>query len=65
METEISVVTSHIKNVRRKKVIDERINSELRRKNMLIGEKGFETAIDNLVESNKLELRGNDYNKMC
>ena len=65
METEILIVTSHVKNVRRKKVIDERINSELRRKNMLIGEKGFETPIDNLVESNKLELRGNDYNKMC
>ena len=65
METEILIVTSHIKNVRKKRVIDERINSELRTKNMLIGEKGFETAIDNLVESNKLEIRGNDYNKMC
>ena len=31
---------------------------------MLIGEKDFETAINNLVSSNKLELRGNDTNKM-
>ena len=30
---------------------------------MLIVEKDFETAIDNLVSSNKLELRGNDTNK--
>ena len=39
METEILIVTSHIKNVRKKGVTNERINSELRRKNMLIGEK--------------------------
>ena len=31
---------------------------------MLNGEKDFETAIDNLVSSNKLELRGNETNKM-
>ena len=45
-----------------KKVTDERIKSELRKKDMLIGEKDFETAINNLVSSNKLELRGNDTN---
>ena len=31
---------------------------------MLIGEKDFETAFDNLVSCSKLELRGNDSNKM-
>ena len=31
---------------------------------MLIGEKYFETAVDNLASSNKLELRGNDTTKM-
>ena len=32
---------------------------------MLIGEKDFKTAINNLVCSNKWELRGNNSNKMC
>ena len=63
METEILNIISHIKNVRNKRVTDEIIKSELRKKDMLIGEKDFETAIDNLVSSNKLELRGNDANK--
>ena len=31
---------------------------------MLIGEKDFEKAIDNLVSSNKIKLRENDTNKM-
>ena len=31
---------------------------------MLIGEKHFETAIDNLVSSNKSEPRGNNTNKI-
>ena len=31
---------------------------------MLIGEKDFEKAIDNLVSSNQIKLRGNDTNKM-
>ena len=64
METEILNVISHIKSVGKKRVTDERIKSELRKKDMLIGEKDFETATDNLVSSNKLELRGNDTNKM-
>ena len=64
MENEILNIINHIKNVRKKRVTDERIKSELRKKDMLIGEKDFETAINNLVSSNKLELRGNDTNKM-
>ena len=49
------LVTS--KYVSKKRVTDERIKSELRRKDMLIGEKDFEMAVDNLVSSNKLGLR--------
>ena len=64
MENEILNIINHIKNVSKKRVTDERIKSELRKKDMLIGEKDFETAINNLVSSNKLELRGNDTNKM-
>ena len=45
------------KYVSKKRVTDERIKSELRRKDMLIGEKDFEMAVDNLVSSNKLGLR--------
>ena len=48
----------------KKRVTDERIKSELRKKDVFIGEKDFEKAIDNLVSSNKIELRGNDTNKM-
>ena len=65
METEILNIISHIKNISKKKrVTDERIKSELRKKDVFIGEKDFEKAIDNLVKSNKIELRGNDTNKM-
>ena len=64
MKTEILNIISHIKNVSKKRVTNERIKSELRKKDMLIGEKDFETVIDNLMSCNKLELRGNDTNKM-
>ena len=64
MKTEILNIISHIKNVSKKRVTNERIKSELRKKDMLIGEKDFEMAIDNLMSRNKLELRGNDTNKM-
>ena len=47
-----------------KRVTDERIKSESRKKEILFGEKDLETAIDNLVSSNKLEIRGNDSNKI-
>ena len=42
----------------------KRIKLELRKKDKLIGEKDFEKAIDNLVSSKKLELRGNDTNNV-
>ena len=64
MENEILNIISHIKNVSKKSVTDERIKSGLRKKDMLIREKDFETAIGNLVSSNKLELRGNGTNKL-
>ena len=59
-ENEILNIISHIK----KRVSDQKIKSELRKKDMLIREKDFETAIDNLVSCNKLELRGNGTNKL-
>ena len=43
---------------------NELMMKELRKKDMLTGKKDFETAVDNLVSSNKLELRGNDSNTM-
>ena len=64
METKILNVICHIKNFSKKRVTDERIKSELRKKDMLMGVKDFETAIDNLVSSNKLELCRNYSNKM-
>ena len=48
----------------KKRVTYKRIKLELRKKGKLIGEKDFEKAIDNLVSSKKLELRGNDTNNM-
>ena len=60
METEIFNIITHIENVSKKRVTDEIIKSELRKKDVFIGEKGFETAVDNLVSSNQLELHGND-----
>ena len=63
METDILNIISHIKNVSKERVTDERIKSELRRKDMLVEERDFEMAIDNLVSSNKLELRANDSKK--
>ena len=63
METDILNIISHIKNVSKERVTDERIKSELRRKDMLVEERDFEMAVDNLVSSNKLELRGNDSKK--
>ena len=60
METEIFNIISHIENVSKKRVTDEIIKSELRKKDVFIGEKDFETAVDNLVSSNQLELHGND-----
>ena len=47
METEILNIIGHIKNVCKKRVTDERIKSDLRKKDILIVEKDFETAIDN------------------
>ena len=41
---------------------NELMMKELRKKDMLTGKKDFETAVDNLVSSNKLELPGNDSN---
>ena len=41
---------------------NELMMKELRKKDMLTGKKDFEMAVDNLVSSNKLELRGNDSN---
>ena len=64
METEILNIISHIKSVSKKRVTDGRIKSEVRKKDMLVEEKDFELALDNLVSRNKLELRGNDSNKM-
>ena len=64
MVTEILNIIGHIKNVCKKRVTDERIKSDLRKKDILIVEKDFETAIDNRVSSHKLELRGNNSNKM-
>ena len=64
MGTENLSVISHIKNVSKKRDTGGIIKSELRKKDMLIGGKDFESAIDNLVGSNKLELRGHGSNKM-
>ena len=64
METEILNIISHIKSVSKKRVTDGRIKSEVRKKDMLVEEKDFELALDNLVSRNKLELRGNESNKM-
>ena len=64
MENEILNIISHIKNISKKRVTNERIKSELRKKDMLIRGKDFETAVGNLVSSNKLELRGNGTNKL-
>ena len=64
METEILNIISHIKNDSKERVTAEIIKSELRRKDMLVEERDFEMPIDNLVSSNKLELRGND-SKRC
>ena len=63
METEILNIISHIKNDSKERVTAEIIKSELRRKDMLVEERDFEMAVDNLVSSNKLELRGNDSKK--
>ena len=52
-------------NVSKKSVTDKRMKSELRGIDMLLGDKHFETAIDNLVSSYKLELCGNNSTKMC
>ena len=52
-------------NVSKKGVTDKRMKSELRGIDMLLGHKYFETAIDNLVSSYKLELCGNNSTKMC
>ena len=64
METEILNIISHIKNVSKKGLPDEGIKSELSKKDMLVEKKDFKMATDNLVSSNKLELRGNVSNKM-
>ena len=52
MGTEIFNVISHIKNVSKKRITDERIKSELRKEDMSIEETDFETAIDNPVSRN-------------
>ena len=52
-------------NVSKKSVTDKRMKSELRGIDMLLGHKYFETTIDNLVSSYKLELCGNNSTKMC
>lgn len=58
METEILDIINYLKKVGKKRVTYEKINLELRKKNLLMKETDFETVIDSPVNSNKLQLRG-------
>ena len=61
METEILYI-NYLKKVGKKKVTYEKINLELRKKNLLMKETDFEIVIDSPVNTNKLQLRGSDSN---
>ena len=52
MGTEIFNVISHIKNVSKKRITDDRIKSELRKEDMLMEKTDSEMAIDNPVSRN-------------